>query len=157
MPLLRVTPYLILISQSHRAHGAEGLCFQSDYRHGSGTYAHCGKANTSKTSQFEGQYNGLYVDKRVRGVLSWGKFRKSRCLLALPFPYVHVRATCHPIPVYHVRLSLYIFTAPKRLPATCIRDSKATSQGQWRSAVLLNNSFLRIRFESCHGTSSFLQ
>jgi hypothetical protein len=63
MPLLIATPPLILFSQSHGAHGAKGLCLQSDYRHGSGTYAHCGKANASKTSQFEGQYNGLYVDK----------------------------------------------------------------------------------------------
>ena len=88
---------------SHGAHGAKGLCLQSDYRHGSGTYAHCGKANASKTSQFEGQYNGLYVDQsefeEFYREVSLENRDSSITPSSLFFLFTLVRATCHPIPV----------------------------------------------------------
>jgi len=52
---------------SHGAHGAKGLCLQSDYRHGSGTYAHCGKANASKTCQSD-QRTNHYTDPQAEMV-----------------------------------------------------------------------------------------
>ena len=68
-----------------------------------------------------------------------------------PFSFCTCKSHVSPNP--SLTFAYHALVLQRRSDCQCIRDSKATSQGQWRSAVLLINIVLRTRFESCHSTN----